>query len=233
MKFLLIGSGASAQKVFDNKNKFRAKYDKIIISNQAIDYFEDIADYWMVMEAKVDLRFKEKIYYVPKFSVKRVFNRRLLKLKHSCKLNTTDNVHLLSKVTMNKTIKNINFRKFVLAKREGLLAGPEFKRQPLGTVLAQMIHYAMIDVKPMVGASQIDIIGCELFFPGGVEHFYKDNLYSRVKDLQKGLYKFVKTNKGMSNAYFVESAKYLRQMIQVIEKKHKVPINILCDSLIK
>jgi len=229
MKFLLIGSGASAQKVLDDKSSFRAKYDKIIISNQAIDYFEDIADYWMVMESKVDLRFQDKIYYVPKPSIKRVFNRRLLKIKHNkYKLNTTNNVQLLSKVTFTKDINKVNFRKPVLEKREGLLAGPEFKRQPLGTVLAQMIHYAMI-----FEATQIDIMGCELFFPGGVEHFYKDNLYSRVKDLQKGLYKFVKTDKGMSNAYFVESAKYLRQMIQVIEKKHKVPVNILCDSLIR
>ena len=95
-----------------------------------------------------------------------------------------------------------------------------------------MLHFACI-----LGATNIDIIGCELAFPNDEEHFYGDKWYSDLVGKCNPFPEFVYLDRGEKRlktlSYFILSAKFIKECIEKIEGERIAKVNIVCDSLIK
>ena len=146
-----------------------------------------------------------------------------------------DKRYNLSKTTRCNFKKFPNIREYNHNGQEGLLTGPVSSQGfSLGTVSISAMHLAGI-----LGVKDIYLIGSELIFKDDSDHFYKSRMY---RDDQKNVKS--KSNRHIiidvekngksykTTKYFMESAKYLDDVIENEFIKNGINIFDFSDGLI-
>jgi hypothetical protein len=209
---LVISSGHSTSAILDYKDKIREKFDVIIVVNYAFQYFDEIADFHIVVEKTSKSTKNNIIHKLLSEGDYRTDVPRIINWKG---INLYDKRYNLYKTTRNKFNGSPNIRKYVCAGNEGLLVGPESSQGfSLGSVTLSAMHFAGI-----IGVKDIYLIGADFMFRDNFDHFYKDRVYrdGQINVKKSSRHKIVDVEKNSKSykttKYFAESAEYMSKVI--------------------
>lgn len=229
---LVISSGHSTSAILDNKDAIRNSFDVIIMVNYAFQYFDDIADFHIVVEKTSKSTKNNIIYQILNDGDYRTDIPRIINWKG---INLYDKRYNLIKTTRNNFDGNPNIRKYVCNGVEGLLTGPRSVQGfALGSVTLSAMHFAAI-----LGVESIYLIGADLIFKDNFDHFYKDRVYRdgqlNVKS-KSNRHKIVNVNKDgesyKTTQYFAETAGHIDTVIENEFNRNGIKVFDFSDGLI-
>jgi hypothetical protein len=167
-RVLIVGTGPSARKVLPHDDRLHDRWDVVIGLNGSIEHLRNL-DYFLSVESKAHLwdwyRFKTD----PRI-VRCVSESGARLAEESGFPDDQPNYFLIRHVYLSP----VDIRHYRNPEGEvGLLVGPpgETGLGP-GTVTLQAIHFAAL-----LGASTIHVIGADMHFKAGTQHFYGENEY--------------------------------------------------------
>lgn len=226
---LIISSGHSTSKILNRKDEIRKKFDVIIVVNYAFQYFDDIADFHLVVEKTSKSTKNNIIYKLLNEGDYRTDMPRIINWKG---INLYDDRYNKVKTTRYNFNGAPHIRRYRFGGNEGLLSGPKSSQGfALGSVTLCAMHLATI-----MGVDKIHLIGADFVFKDDFDHFYKDRMY---RDDQKNVksptnrHEIVTIGKYKSTKYFVESAEYMDKVIKTVFRKNGVEVFDFSDGLIK
>lgn len=204
-RILIIGTGTSSKNLMPYKNKIRNKFDVIIGTNFSTRGFEEELDFRLIVEKKSTS------------FVQDLLNRNCRKnLTHIINWKAIDqypNFIPRIKTTRQNFNFNPNVREYSWGGEEGLLIGPhDSKGLSVGSVSCCALHLACI-----MGAKEVYMVGCDLFFRDGGDHFYGGNYYSTSTTKPENRSPFVEIEKDgvkyKTLEFFRESARFVDKVI--------------------
>lgn len=166
---LIVSSGESTSKLIPYKNKLRKKFDAIICVNYAFREFDDVSDFHIVVERQKDT----DPITVPRAINNGVFRSDIPRLVNWNGSGLYNQKHNLYKTTRSNFYYSPDIRGYKSNGSEGLLCWkPKSRGWSSGTATLSAMHFAS-----MLGASNIYLIGSELYFKSEYDHYYKDKVY--------------------------------------------------------
>ncbi|KKM05269.1 hypothetical protein LCGC14_1755810 [marine sediment metagenome] len=176
-KVLIISSGDSTSKILKYKDNLRNKFDIIICVNYSFKDFDDFIDYHIVIERTLGTEPKS----VAKSLSKKNFRTDVHRIVSWNGIHLYDQKYNLYKTNRSNFNLNPDIRKYRYNGHEGLLSWkPRASLWSTGTVALSAMHFAGI-----IGASDIYLIGNDLYFKSEFDHYYKDKAYRDEKEFSK------------------------------------------------
>lgn len=210
-KVLILASGHSTKKIMDRKCDLHKFFDKIIVCNYAFEYFDDIADYHLVVE-KTSRTSTNDVHQRLAHGNFRLDLPRIVNWKG---IGLYPEKYNLIKTARSNFNFNPNIRKYSANGTEGMLIGPTGSQGfSLGSILLCAMHFA-----GMIGAAEIYFIGADMCFKNEFDHFYNDSVYrkppAKVKKGNAHKITQVEVDGKMydTTMFFKESAELIDQMI--------------------
>jgi len=209
-KVLIIGCGPSASKLIEYKDKINDVFDVVIGVNGANIEFEDQMNFHMVMEKDCPQAYGHMLDNGYSRDMPRILNWKS-RSKFPKDINYIKSVR-------NDFDGTVNMRSYFHKGTEGLFIGPMYEKLglSLGSVTCHGLHFAGI-----LGAKDVYLIGSELMFRDGMDHFY-DRYYRDLDDCGKLSQEIVNVSvDGVdypTTEYFYHSALWLDTMIEDIRK---------------
>jgi hypothetical protein len=167
-RILIVGTGPSGKQVLDWDDRLRDRYDAIVALNGSILHLRTY-DYFLTVESKAHLWDWYRTR-TPEHVIRCVSESGTRLAREAGAEDDQPRLYLLRHVYA-EPVDIRHYRN--AAGEEGLLVGPrgETGLGP-GTVTLAAMHFAA-----MLGAVAIHVIGADLHFRGGVQHFYGENEY--------------------------------------------------------
>jgi hypothetical protein len=166
---LIIGTGTSTAQLIPYRDQIRARFGCVIGLNFATKHFEDVLDYRLIVEKKAD-SFLADLHSRP-------YRKDLPHIINWKSIDQYPKDLPLYKTTRCNFDFQPNLREYHLDGQEGLLIGPQDSiGLSAGTVTAQALHLACI-----MGASSVYLVGADLMFREGGDHYYGGNYYANSK----------------------------------------------------
>ncbi len=167
-RFLIVGTGPSAKEILRWDDRLHERYDVVVALNGAILHLKTY-DYFLTVESKAHLWEWYRVR-TPDHVIRCVSESGTRLAREDDADNDQQRLYLLRHVYKEP----VDIRHYKnAAGEEGLLVGPrgETGLGP-GTVTLAAIHFAS-----MLGAESVHVIGADLHFRGGIQHFYGENEY--------------------------------------------------------
>jgi hypothetical protein len=166
---LIISSGESTSRILKYRSSLKGKFDVVICVNYSFREFDAVSDFHTVVERQkstdpitVPGAINEKKY---RSDIPRLINwqgAELYNPKHNLYKTTRSNFNFAPDI-----------RKYRHNNSEGLLYWKQKSRGwSSGTATLSSMHFATI-----LGASEVYLIGADLYFKSGYDHYYKDKVY--------------------------------------------------------
>lgn len=221
-KVLIISGGESTAKILDCKYKVKKKFDAIICVNYSFRDFDDVSDFHIVVERQK----KTDPITVPGALDEKKYRTDLPRLVNWNGSDLYNSRYNLYKTTRSNFYYKPNIRKYKYNNSEGLLYWkPKSKGWSSGTATLSAMHFAT-----MIGANEIYIIGCDLYFKSEYDHYYKDKIYRNPEFTKKVQPKhrmdIVETNIGnrkvKTTNLFRDAAETINELIPTVFESVKV-----------
>lgn len=167
-RMLIVGTGPSAQQVLAWDDRLRERYDAIIALNGSILKLRTY-DYFLSVESKA-YHWDWFSTPTPDHVIRCVSESGTRLAEEAGRADSQPRLYLLRHVYQDP----VDIRRYRNpAGEEGLLVGPRGETGlGAGTVTLAAIHFAA-----MLGAISIHVIGADLHFRSGMQHFYGANEY--------------------------------------------------------
>jgi hypothetical protein len=229
-KVLIIGCGCSAANFIPLKEKLHNYFDIVIGCNKAFVEFDSVMDYHLVTEKTTknngyDLAQKLNDGNYSK-EMPRFINRKGLDFYDENKYNiipiTRSNHGGIPDLCSYESMHDSKID-------AGFFTGPIGSMNlSIGSVLLQAMHLSCI-----FGVKDIYLIGADMCFKGKWDHFYKDRYYRDFETIKEANRpKIVKIGGFETTNYFAESAIFIDQIIELINKTIGVNVSDFSDGLI-
>jgi hypothetical protein len=167
-RVLIVGTGPSAKMIVPYDDRLHGRWDIVIGLNGSVEHLRNL-DYFVSVESKAHLwdwyRFKTDPRII------RCVSESGARLAEESGVADEQAAYFLIRHVYQTPVDIRHYRN--AEGEEGLLVGPpgETGLGP-GTVTLQAIHFA-----GLLGASTIHVIGADMHFKAGTQHFYGDNEY--------------------------------------------------------
>ena len=243
---LFIGSGISGADAAAHRADpawFDKHYDVVLVPNQGYEPYIETADatkhtrwYSFIIETSV-VRF-DWFYKIP-MTFTRILHEKnkewLIKVNGRWTDSTEREIaHAYTNAAYGATRNKYELRQFnprSAGYDTGLISGDvDDINHAKGTVLLQGMHFAAL-----LGASSLDIVGCELCFAKGVQHYFEEGEpFAKAENTFPQWFTYVKLNGELAKTHkhFSNSAEYLDECYPRFLKAG-MRITRCCDSLIK
>jgi hypothetical protein len=237
-RILIVGTGPSGQQVLAWDDRLRDRYDAIIALNGSILKLRTY-DYFLSVESKAFLWDWYRAR-TPDHVIRCVSESGTRLAQEAGTDDDQPRLYLLRHVYAT----SVDIRHYRNAEgEEGLLVGPrgETGLGP-GTVTLAAIHFGA-----MLGAASIHVIGADLHFRSGLQHFYGENEYGTHEvdgkryhrlDAETRMNPMVETTHPRTGEtvettlHFRESATYIDQVIREVLAPAGIEIVDFSDGLI-
>ena len=237
-RILIVGSGPSAKEVLPWDERLRDRYDVVIALNGAVLHLLTY-DYFLSVESKAYLWDWYRTV-TPEHAIRCVSESGARLAREAGVIDEQPRLYLLRHVYAAP----VDIRHYRNAQgEEGLLVGPRGETGlGAGTVTLAAVHFAA-----MLGASSIHVIGADLHFRSGVQHFYGANEYGTHEvegkryhrlDAETRLNPIVETRHPRSGEtvettlHFRESAAYIDEVIRTALTPAGIEVVDFSDGLI-
>jgi hypothetical protein len=167
-RVLIVGTGPSAKRILPYDDRLHDRWDVVIGLNGSVEHLRNL-DYFLSVESKAYLW--DWYHFVTDPRVVRCVSESGARLGEEAGQPDTQPGYYLIRHVYEQPV---DIRHYANAAGEvGLLVGPpgETGLGP-GTVTLQAIHFAS-----MLGARTIHVIGADMHFQAGTQHFYGENEY--------------------------------------------------------
>ena len=167
-RVLIVGTGPSAKRILPWDDRLHDRYDVVIALNGSVLHLRTY-DYFVSVESKAHLWDWYRVH-TPDHVIRCVSESGTRLAREDGADSDQPRLYLLRHV-YEQPVEIRHYRN--AAGEEGLLVGPrgETGLGP-GTVTLAAIHFAA-----MLGAAEIHVIGADLHFRDGTQHFYGQNEY--------------------------------------------------------
>lgn len=167
-RILVVGTGPSAKEVLRFDDRLRDRYDVVIALNGSILHLATY-DYFLTVESKAHLWEWYRLR-TPDHVIRCVSESGTRLAREDDADNDQPRLYLL-RHAYREPVDIRHYRN--AAAEEGLLVGPRGATGlGPGTVTLAAMHFAS-----MLGADAVHVIGADLHFRSGVQHFYGENEY--------------------------------------------------------
>lgn len=221
---LIIGTGTSTADMVGYKSLIKKKFDLVIGLNHATKNFEEDLTFRLIVEKKPDGFLAD------------LDGRKYRKnLPHIINWKSIDrypkNIPLI-KTTRSNFDFSPNIRRYKHNDNEGLLKGPvDSKGLSAGSVACQALHLACI-----CGADEIYMIGCDLLFKAGGDHYYGGNYYANSVTKPANRSPIIEVDfegrPHKTTEFFLHSAKFIDYVIETYCKKENIKVYDFSHGLI-
>lgn len=168
-KILAIGGGQSTADILAYRDYLHEKFDAIICVNYTFQDFDSVSDFHITVERQK----KTDPITVPGALNDGNYRSDIPRLINWQGYELYDPKYNLYKTTRSNFYFEPDIRKYKHNGSEGLLYWKQkSKGWSSGTAMLSAMHFAA-----MLGASEIYLIGCDLYFKDEFDHYYKDKIY--------------------------------------------------------
>lgn len=237
-RVLIVGTGPSARQVIPYDARLHERFDLVVGLNGSVMHLRDL-DYFLSVESKAYLW--EWYFHPTPPHVTRCVSESGARLASEAGRPDTQPALFLIRHVYEHPVDIRRYRN--AAGEEGLLVGPRGETGlGRGTVTLQAIHFAA-----MLGAREISLVGADLHFRDGVQHFYGANEYGthvvggrryHALDVQNRLNPIVEVRHPVSGRtvettlHFRESAEFIDEVIATVLPAHGIAVTDFSHGLI-
>lgn len=167
-RVLIVGAGPSAKRVLPYDGRLHEKWDVVIGLNGSVEHLREL-DYFLSVESKAYLW--DWYHFRTDPRIVRCVSESGVRLAEEAGRPDNQPAYYLLRHVYEQPV---DIRRYVNgAGEEGLLVGPRGETGlGRGTVTLQAIHFAAL-----LGAGTIHVIGADMHFKPGSQHFYGGNEY--------------------------------------------------------
>jgi len=223
-EILIVGTGNSTIDLVKYKDRLKDKFGVVIGLNYSTKDFESVMDFRLIVEKKADGFLKDLDG--------REYRRDLPHIINWKSIDKYPRDLPLYKTTRSNFNFNPRIREYGYNGSEGLLIGPpDTTGLSAGTAACQALHLACI-----MGAKSVYLIGCDLMFKAGGDHYYGGDYYAKsvTKPANRSpIVNIIKDGKEhRTTEFFLNSARFIDFIVEKYCRRAGVNVYDFSSGLI-